>query len=113
MAEAYKVLGQSAPAAATPTTLYTAPSGGTAVGTVVSTIAVCNTNATGQAQFRIAIRPAGAALAAVHYLYYDAYLAGGSTVALTIGVTLAPTDVITVQSTVTGVNFHAYGSEVS
>lgn len=113
MAESYKVLGQAAPAAATPTSLYTSPSGGTAAGTVVSSIAVCNQNATGQAKFRVAVRPAGAALASVHYLYYDAYLAGGSTFIATIGVTLAPTDVVTVQTDTTNVSFHAYGTELS
>ena len=63
MATVYKVLGQSAPSAATATTLYTVPS---ATSTVVSTINVVNTNASTADTIRIAVRPAGAALALHH-----------------------------------------------
>ena len=66
MATVYKVLGQSNPAATTATTLYTVPA---ATSTVVSTIVVANLGVSGT--YRIAIRPAGAALASSHYIAYD------------------------------------------
>lgn len=113
MAEALKVLGQSSPAAVTNTTLYTSPSGGTAAGSVISTITVCNRDAAAQAQFRIAVRPAGAAIANAHYLYYDAFLGPNSTVAITLGITLAPTDVVTVFASTANLSFSAFGTEVS
>ena len=60
MATTYKVLGQSNPAATTATTLYTVPSAKSAV---ISSLTVCNQASTA-ATFRVAVRPAGATLAA-------------------------------------------------
>jgi hypothetical protein len=109
MATTYKVLGQSNPAATTAATLYTVPS---ATQTVVSTITVCN-QAASAATFRIAIRPAGATLAAIHYVSYDSTVAANDTTALTLGITLAATDVVTVYASSATVSFNAYGSEIS
>ena len=109
MATTYKVLGQSNPAATTATTLYTVPA---ATQTVVSTIAVCNTGAS-SATFRIAIRPAGASLAAQHYVAYDTPIAANDTIALTLGVTLATTDVVTIYASSATMSFNAYGSEIA
>jgi glucose-6-phosphate dehydrogenase assembly protein OpcA len=109
MATAYKVLGQSNPAATTATTLYTVPS---ATSTVVSTIAVCNQAATA-ATYRIAIRPAGATLAAQHYIAYGSTVAANDSTMLTIGVTLATTDIITVYASTATLSFSAFGSEIA
>lgn len=109
MATTYKVLGQSAPAATTATTLYTVPA---ATQTVVSTITACNRD-TASATYRIAIRPAGAVLANQHYIVYDASLTGNSTDTITLGITLATTDVITVYASTANFSFSAYGSELS
>lgn len=109
MATTYKVLGQSNPAATTATTLYTAPA---STSTVVSTVVICNQSAT-PTTFRIAIRPAGAALAAQHYLAYDAPLAANDMLAFTLGVTLATTDVVTVYAGTATVSFSAFGSELT
>lgn len=104
---AKKVLGQSNPAATTATTLYTVPSAKSAV---VSTLSVCNTAATA-ATFRVAVRPAGATLATVHYLAYDTTVGANDTTTITIGITLATTDVITVYASTANLVFHAYGDE--
>lgn len=109
MPTVYKVLGQSNPAATTATTLYTVPS---ATSTVVSTISVSNLAAT-SATFRIAVRPAGAVLANQHYLAYDVPIAGNDSTAITIGVTLATTDVVTVYASTANLAFSAFGSEIS
>ena len=109
MPTVYKVLAQSNPSATTATTLYTVPS---ATSTVVSTITICNQAATA-ATYRIAIRPAGASLAAVHYVAFDVALAANDTTALTLGVTLATTDVITVYASSATLSFSAFGSEIS
>lgn len=109
MPTAYKTLGQSNPSATTATSLYTVPS---ATSTVVSTITVCNQASTA-GTFRIAIRPAGASLAAQHYLAYDTPIAANDTTALTLGVTLATTDVITVYASSASMSFAAFGSEIS
>lgn len=104
---AKKVLGQSNPAATTATTLYTVPSGKTAV---ISTLSVCNTAASA-ATFRVAVRPAGATLATVHYLAYDTTVGANDTTTITIGITLAATDVVTVYASTANLVFHAYGDE--
>jgi glucose-6-phosphate dehydrogenase assembly protein OpcA len=104
---AKKVLGQLNPSATTATTLYTVPSAKSAV---VSSLTVCNQTATA-ATFRIAVRPAGATLAAVHYVAYDVTVGASDTTALTLGITLATTDVITVYASTSTLSFHAYGDE--
>ena len=109
MATTYKVLGQVNPAATTATTLYTVPS---ATNTVVSTIVVCN-QAASAATFRIAVRPAGATLAAIHYVAYDVTVGASDSTALTLGLTLAATDVITVYGSTATLSFTAFGSEIA
>jgi hypothetical protein len=108
MATTYKVLGQSNPSATTATTLYTVPA---STSTVVSTISICN-QAGSSASYRIAVRPAGATLAAQHYLAYDIVLAANDTTALTLGITLATTDVVTVYASSATLSFSAFGSEI-
>ena len=105
----YKVLGQSNPAATTATTLYTVPA---ATQAIVSTITVCNQTSTA-GTYRIAVRVAGAALAASQYLAYDVSLPGNATDTLTLGVTLGATDVITVYASAATFSFNAFGSELS
>ena len=108
MAVNYKVLGQSAPSATTDTNIYTVPS---ATQAVVSTISICNRSAT--TTFRIAIRPAGATLANQHYIVYDNYVNQYDTVFLTVGATLAATDVITVYAGAANLSFSVFGSEIA
>lgn len=108
MATTYKVLGQSNPSATTATTLYTVPA---STSTVVSTISICN-QAGSTASYRIAVRPAGATLAAQHYLAYDIVIAANDTTALTLGITLATTDVVTVYASTATLSFSAFGSEI-
>ena len=104
---AKKVLGQVNPSATTATTLYTVPS---AKSSVISSLTVCNQSSTA-ATFRVAVRPAGATLAAVHYVAYDVAVGAADTTALTLGITLATTDVVTVYASTANISFHAYGDE--
>ena len=108
MATAYKVLGQSLPAATTLTSLYTVPS---ATSSVCSTISICNQGVS--TTYRIAVRPAGAAITASQYIVYDAAINANDTVFLTLGVTLATTDVVSVYAGTATVSFHLYGSEIT
>ncbi len=109
MATTYKVLGQSAPSATTATALYTVPA---ATSAVVSTINVCNRSAS-SVDFRVAVRPAGAALASQHYLCYDIAVPGKDSIALTLGVSLAATDVLEVYAGDGNLSFTAFGAELS
>jgi glucose-6-phosphate dehydrogenase assembly protein OpcA len=106
---AKKVLGQSNPSATTATTLYTVPSSKEAV---VSSISVANLTATA-ATFRIAIRPGGASLTNAHYFAYDITVGASDTTVITVGITLATTDVITVYASTANLTFQAYGDEAS
>jgi len=109
MPTTYKVLGQSAPSATAATDLYTVGAGKSAV---VSTIAVCN-RAASSATYRIAIRVAGSALSNEEYIAYDSTVAANDSTMLTIGITLAATDVITVYASTANLSFSAFGSEIS
>jgi hypothetical protein len=109
MASTYKVLAQSAPSATTNTDVYTVGSGTSAV---VSTITVCN-RAASAATYRIAVRPLGATIANQHYVAYDATVAANDTVSLTIGVTLAATDVVTVYASTANLSVNIFGAEIA
>jgi hypothetical protein len=108
MATTYKVLGQSAPSATTNTDVYTVGSGKSAV---ISTITVANRAATA-ATYRIAIRVAGSALSNEEYIAYDASVPANDSIALTIGITLAATDVVTVYASSANLSFNLFGSEI-
>jgi glucose-6-phosphate dehydrogenase assembly protein OpcA len=105
----YKVLGQSAPSATTLTDVYTVPASRS---TVLSTITVANRAAT-SAAYRIAIRPAGASIANQHYIAYDVVIAANDTTALTLGITLATTDVVSVYGSTANFSFNVFGSEIT
>lgn len=109
MATAVKVLGQSAPDAATATTLYTVPA---STATVVSSLTVCN-RGSAATRFRVAVRPAGAELANAHYLYYDVEIPGYDTFVATLGLTLETTDVVTVYATAAQLSFSLFGEETT
>lgn len=108
MTTTYKVLGQITPAAITATTLYTVPA---VTSAVCSTLAICNTGVS--TTYRVAIRPAGAALAVRHYIVYDAAIEQNDTTFLTLGITLATTDVVTVYASTANVVFNLFGSEIT
>jgi hypothetical protein len=109
MAVTYKVLAQAAPSAITNTDVYTVGSGKSAI---ISTISICNRASTYGA-VRIAIRPGGAALANQHYIVFDVSISGVDTTNLTLGITLAATDVVTVYTSSANFSVSLFGSEIS
>lgn len=108
MAIKYKVLGQSLPTPNIFTSLYTVPAGNSAV---VSTLNVCN-QSTSNVTFRIAVRPANVTLEGKHYVAYDVPLPAQDAIALTMGMSLDATDVVTVFSYQGNVAFNLFGSEI-
>lgn len=108
MASVYKVLGQLNPSAGSLAALYTVPAAKSAV---CSTLTICNTGVS--ATFRVAVRPAGAAIDPKHYIVYDNYVNTGDTIFLTIGATLATTDLVSVYASTADVAFNLFGSEIS
>ena len=79
---------------------------------VVSTLVIANLAAS-SATFRVAVRVAGAALANSQYVAYDVSVGANDSTALTLGITLAATDVITVYASTANLTFTAFGSEIS
>jgi hypothetical protein len=108
MATRYQVLGQVAPSATTVTTFYTVPD---LKEVVISTLLVANRAST-SATYRIAVRPAGAALSNEHYIAYDVAVSGNDSTTLTLGITLAATDVITIYASTANLSFTAFGSVI-
>lgn len=109
MATKNKVLGQSAPAATTATSLYTVPA---TTETVVSTLVVCN-RANTAGSFRISVRPGGASQANQHYIAYDVPIAANDSTTLTLGLTLDATDVVTVYASSANMSFNIFGVEIT
>lgn len=111
MTIAYKILGQSNPASNTYVDLYTVPAN---TSVVVSTLNICNQSQSYvPGNFRIAVRPANATLATKHYIAYDTAIAGLDTISLTIGMSLAATDVVTVYTNSSNISFNLFGSEIT
>lgn len=109
MAQAYKVLAQSAPAATTSTDMYTVGAG---LQIVASTVTICNRGGS-SATYRIAVRNGGAGLANQHYIAYDAAVLANDTVALTLGLTLQATDIITIYASNANLSFNIFGCELT
>ena len=103
-----KVLGQINPASVTATTLYTVPA---ATSVVCTTLVICNISTA--TTYRIAVRPAGAVLANLHYIAYGSAIAANDSICLTLGITLAATDVVTVYAGTANLCFSLFGSEIS
>lgn len=110
MATAYKILGQSAPANTSNADLITVGSGKSQV---VSSLVIANTTSSA-ATCRVFARVAGATAAASNAVMYDVSIAANSLNAFTLGITLAATDVLTIQTgTSNALTFTAFGSEIS
>jgi hypothetical protein len=106
----YKVLGQSAPSTTSNADLYTVPASTSAI---VSTLVIANTT-TSDATARVFVRVAAAAAAASNAIVYDVSVPANGFITLTLGITLATTDVITVRTgTANALTFQAFGSQVS
>jgi hypothetical protein len=108
MTTTYKVLGQVVPAADTLSPLYTVPADTSAV---CSTLTICNRGAS--TTIRVAVRPADAAIADQHYIIYDSAAEQYAPLFLTLGLTLAATDVVSVYAGSADVSFSLFGSEIS
>lgn len=109
MANTYKVLGQSAPAAATGTTLYTCPG---STQTVLSCVTVCNRSAT-PTSFRLSVDVNGAGDSDADYIAYDVPIGANETLALAHGVTMDASDLLRCYATLATLTFSAFGQEIS
>lgn len=103
---------QSSGVIGTADTLYTVTGTGSTVGTIVSTIAICNTSTSAQT-YRLAVSTA-TTFQTAGYIVYGATVPPNDTVFLTIGATLDPTNkYLLCSGSSTTLSFSAFGSEVS
>jgi len=109
MANAYKVLAQSAPSAATATDVYTVPA---ATETVISTVIIANRAATA-GSFRLSVRPNGGTQTDAMYCAYDVPVAANDSTTLTLGLTLDATDVLTLYCSSADMSVNVFGTEIS
>jgi len=106
----YKILGQSAPSSTANADMITV---GASKSQIISTLNIANVTATA-ATARVFARIAGATAAASNAILYDVSIPANSTATFTIGITLAATDVITVQTgTSNALTFTAFGTELA
>ena len=109
MTDTILVLGQSFPAVATLTTLYTVPMGTSAT---ISSIMVCNTTGLGDS-FRVSVAPGGAGDTLSQYIYYNLPMDANDTFMATLGMTLAATDVVRVYSSGGNLAFSLFGVQLT
>lgn len=109
MANTFKILGQSAPAATSDTDIYTVPP---STETCVSSLSVCNRGST-SATFRVFLRPNGAVKANQHYIYYDVSIPGNDTFIATIGITMDASDVVSCYASTADLTFQIFGYEIT
>jgi ribosomal protein L11 len=110
MPTAYKILGQANPASTAQAALITVGAG---LQQVISTLNIAN-NTASAASAQVWVRIAGAAASAANIVIPTVPVAANTSLALTLGITLGATDVVTVQSsTASALTFTAFGSEIS
>lgn len=109
MAYTYKILGQLNPEENLSGNLYQVPAANSAV---ISTLVACNQGASA-GTYRVAIRPAAEPTASKHYIVYDTSVPANDTVTLTIGMSLAATDLISVQANSNNFSFSLFGTEIA
>jgi len=107
MAITPKVLGQATPAGAVEAAVYTVPA---ATSATVSSIIIHNTDASNTDTAKVRIDP-GSVASTLDKQICDINVPPSGTVILTVGITLAATDRVWVQSSNGDVNFHLFGIE--
>lgn len=107
MAGTYKRLGAQAPAATTPTVLYTPGGTNQAVG---STISVCNRGGTATT-FRLAHKPGSSAAVNADYFAYDSPIGANDTKFITVGPTVNGSEVIECYAGNANLTFIMWGVE--
>lgn len=99
---------RSKPAAATPASLYTVPSG---TSTVLSNIICCNQST--ETTVKIAVRPLGVSVTADHYIVSGTTINDNDVLEIGRGITLNATDIVEVLSDSGNVSFNLFGEETT
>jgi hypothetical protein len=115
MPTAYKILGQTLPAANTLSNVYVVP---TSTSAIISTISICN-QSSANANVDIMIRPINDTLANKHYLIKGVTIPRADTMILSPGITLNASVIVAVNNavvtgeTAANVSFNVFGVELT
>jgi len=110
MSTNYKSLAQVDLTTTALTDIYTVGSGKE---TVISTIIIANRTSSADS-FRIAVRVDGDAISNKHYIAYDVPVSANDSTTLTLGITMAATDVLSVKTeTADRLSINVFGAEIT
>lgn len=110
MSQLHKLLGRSNPAAATPTTLYTAPSSTT---TLVSSLHICNTDVNNSDSVQIMFVPSGGSAGVSNAIIFNLVIPPGNPFIMNTVPVLMTGDFISVRSANGTTCFTASGVEIT
>jgi len=109
MANAYKVLGQTADAfTSAPVDLIPDQDGEV----IVSTVVICN-RSSAEKTYDLQVVPAGETAGDEHYISKDVPVPANDTLFLTLGITLADGDVLKATASTADVSFSAFGTVIT
>jgi len=111
MARTYRILGQRNPSSNTLTTLYTVPSGNSAIISSLVVASLNETEGTGNS-FSIAVNVGGVTVSNSNFIAYRVNCPVRDTVKLTLGITMNAGSNISVNSNSSLLNFTAFGTEI-
>ena len=106
--ETFKIIAQSNPAATTYTDIFTASA---SAQYLISTITIANL-AAAEGSYRIALRENGQTLSNKQFIAYDAAVPANDSIALTLGLTVNDSDILTVYASSASIAFGVFGSEI-
>jgi hypothetical protein len=111
MARTYRILGQVNPAANTMATLYTVPTGNSAI---ISSITIANLNESEGVgnSFSIAVNVGGVAVSNTNYIAYRVNCPAKDSITLTLGITMNAGSNISVNANSSLMTFSAFGTEI-
>jgi hypothetical protein len=109
MPTTYKILGQLSPSANTLSNVYICPS---ATQAVVSTITVCNQNAT-NASYSISVAQDGAPDNVAQYIIRGGVVPAADSIGITLGITIDASDIIKCNTNSANISFSIFGAEIT
>ena len=111
MARTYRILGQVASTANTLTTLYTVPTGNSAI---ISSLIIASRNETEGTgnSFSIAVNVGGVAVSNTNFIAYRVNCPVKDTITLTLGITMNAGSNISVNANSSLLSFTAFGTEI-
>jgi hypothetical protein len=110
MPQTYKILGQITPSANVITNIYVT---GASTSAVIGSLIITNTTTNLNLPYQLHVRPINETLNVKHLLTYHIGVPPANTVIVNGGITMGPNTILAVNVVTTGINFQAYGVEIT